>query len=53
VKDIEGWVYFDAQGSEHIRPLLDALRVLSLSTPEDKESARAEPRARWAWRRVP
>jgi hypothetical protein len=37
VNDIDGWIYFDGPEPEHIRPLLDALRDLPPSTPEDKQ----------------
>jgi hypothetical protein len=37
VNDVDAWIYFDGPEPEHIRPLLDALRDLPPSTPEDKE----------------
>jgi hypothetical protein len=37
VNDIDGWIYFDGAEPEHIRPLLEALRELPPSTPEDKQ----------------
>jgi hypothetical protein len=37
VNEIDGWIYFDGPEPEPIRPLLDALRELPPSTPEDKQ----------------
>ena len=37
MNDIDGWIYFDGPEPESIRPLLDALRELPPSTPEDKQ----------------
>jgi hypothetical protein len=37
VNEIDGWIYFDGPEPEHLRPLLDALRDLPPSTPEDKQ----------------
>ena len=37
MNDIDGWLYFDGPEPEHLRPLLDALRDLPPSTPEDKQ----------------
>ncbi len=37
MNDIDGWIYFDGPEPEHLRPLLDALRDLPPSTPEDKQ----------------
>jgi hypothetical protein len=37
VNDVEAWLYFDGPEPAHIRPLLDALRDLPPSTPEDKQ----------------
>ena len=37
MNDIDGWIDFDGPEPESIRPLLDALRELPPSTPEDKQ----------------
>jgi len=37
VNDIDDWICFDGPEPEHLRPLLDALRDLPPSTPEDKQ----------------
>jgi hypothetical protein len=37
VSDINAWLYFDGAAPEHLAPLLDALRALPSSTPEEKE----------------
>jgi hypothetical protein len=37
VNDNDDWIYFDGPEPEHIRPLLDALRDLLPSTPDDKQ----------------
>ena len=37
MNDIDGWIDFDGPEPEPIRPLLEALRELPPSTPEDKQ----------------
>ena len=37
MNDIGDWIYFDGPEPDHLRPLLDALRDLPPSTPEDKQ----------------
>jgi len=39
VSDIDRWLHFDGPVPDHLRPLLDALRELPPSTPEEKEGS--------------
>ena len=37
MNDLDRWIYFDGPEPESIRPLLEALRELPPTTPEDKQ----------------